>query len=201
MSSKIHRHFDICLTSITMNSFLFPEDLDGPSMQSTRQQAIVSTRRPVPAMKNKPPQMPNRAPPNIPEREISVLPPPTRAPPAIPQQHSSPPPPPAYAPPPIPDLQEKTTISIVTCATSDHEQDPKLQRTKSKRSYRQIASLSGFKEKREAKALARAQEAATRIEVVLPPLSPVVDDEFWRTGRYPTSPLSPLGSGLVHVAF
>lgn len=183
-----------------MNSFLFPEDLDGPSIHFAQRRLTVaaSNRKAVSTVKSAPPQMPSRSPSSIPAPEISALPPPTRAPPSIPQQDSSPPPPPAYAPPPIPASQEKAVISIATCAAPNHEQDPKLQRTKSKRSYRQMTSLSGFREKREAKALARAEEAAARIEVVLPPLSPVVDDEFWRTGRYPTSPL---GGGMVHVAF
>lgn len=165
---------------MTMNSFLFPEDLDGPSMQSTHRRITTSTRNPVPAANNSPQQMPTRAHPSISSQDITT------------------PPPPAYAPPPVPDLKEKAIVSIVTCPISDHEPEQQLQRTKSKRSYFQKASLSSFKEKREARALARAEEAASRVEVVLPPLSPVVDDEFWRTGRYPTSPLS---NGLVHVAF
>lgn len=170
----------LSLATMTMNSFLFPEDLDGPPMQSIHRRVVASTRKPVPIPKNSPPQMPTRAPPSIPSQDITT------------------PPPPAYAPPPVPDLKEKGLVSIVTCAAPDHKQEPQLQRTKSKRSYFQKANLAGFREKREAKALARAEHAAARVEVVLPPLSPVVDDEFWHTGRYPTSPS---GNGLVHVAF
>jgi hypothetical protein len=120
---------------------------------------------------------------------------PTRAPPKIPQQDISAPPPPTYAPPPIPTLKEKPAISITELAIPDQSQGPELQRSKSKWSRREIIGISTFKERREAKA--RAAAVLPEIEVVLPDLSPVVDEEFWRTGRYPSEP----GMGMVHVVF
>ena len=121
---------------------------------------------------------------------------PTRAPPTVPQHSVSVPPPPTYAPPPIAMMKEKASISITELTVPDHVQEPGLQRSKSKWSRRETISMSSFKERREAKA--RAAAAVPEIDVVLPPLSPLVDEEFWPTGRYPTSPL---GLGMVHVAF
>jgi len=168
-----------------MHSFLFPEDITSPSTRPRAQR--------FPANFSKTTQETNRATPRMP----------TRAPPTIPQQQnvSAPPPPPTYAPPPVPMMKVKekpaTAISITELSLSipDQPQEPGLQRSKSRWSRRQIIKVSSFKERREAKA--RAAVAMPEIDVVLPPLSPIVDEEFWRTGRYPTSP----GMGMVHVAF
>jgi hypothetical protein len=161
-----------------MHSFLFPEDIDGPLTQRTQRQFAPSTRKPI-------------------QGDTGVLPRmPTRAPPIIPQQTVSTPPPPTYAPPPIPMVKEKAAVSITEIAVPDLKQEPGLQRSKSIWSRRETVSISSFKERREAKA--RAAADMPDIDVFLPPLSPVVDEEFWRTGRYPTSPL---GLGMVHVAF
>jgi hypothetical protein len=92
-------------------------------------------------------------------------------------------------------MKEKSAISITKLSIPDQRHGPELQRSKSKWSRREIVSLANFKERREPKA--RATAALPEIEVVMPPLSPVVDDEFWRTGRYPTEP----GMGVVHVVF
>jgi hypothetical protein len=61
-----------------------------------------------------------------------------------------------------------------------------------------MPSITGLREKRGAKADARAAEAAAAIDVLLPPLSPIVDEEFWRTGKYPSSTD---GFAMVHVPF
>ncbi|GAB7328683.1 hypothetical protein MBLNU13_g00606t1 [Cladosporium sp. NU13] len=106
---------------------------------------------------------------------------PTRAPPTIPQQNVSAPPPPTYAPPPVPVMKEKPSISVTELSISDGKQMPGLQRSKSMWSRREIVGVSSFKERREAKA--RAAAAMPEIDVVLPPLSPIVDEEFWRTGN------------------
>jgi hypothetical protein len=92
-------------------------------------------------------------------------------------------------------MKEKPAISSTELTMPDRKQEPGLQRSKSMWSRRDIIGVSSFKERREARA--RAAAAMPEIDV-LPPLSPVVDEEFWRTGRYPTSPL---GSGMVHLAF
>lgn len=167
-----------CLGSSNMHSFLFPEDINDPSTRPRLQQSAASTRKTTQETSKAPPQMPTRAPPTIPRQSVSA------------------PPPPAYAPPPIPVMKEKPAISITEITISDRKQEPGLQRSKSMWSRREIISVSSFKERREARA--RAAAAMPEIDVVLPPLSPVVDEEFWRTGRYPTSPL---GSGIVHMAF
>lgn len=170
--------FSIVLESAKMHSFLFPEDITGPSTRPRLQQSAASTRKTSQETSKAPPRMP------------------TRAPPTIPQQNVSTPPPPTYASPPVPTMKEKPTISIIELAISDRKQEPGLQRSKSMWSRRETIGISSFKERREAKA--RAAAAMPEIDVVLPPLSPIVDEEFWRTGRYPTSPL---GSGMVHLAF
>jgi hypothetical protein len=92
-------------------------------------------------------------------------------------------------------MKEKPAISITELTIPDSSPGPGLQRSKSKWSRREIIGISGFKERREAKA--RAAVTLPEIEVLLPDLSPVVDEEFWRTGRYPTEP----GMGMVHVVF
>jgi len=70
---------------------------------------------------------------------------------------------------------------------------------KSKRSSRQFASVVRLKDdRREVKAVAQADKTTMRAEAYLPPLSPVVDEEFWRTGRYPSSPQ---GFTMAHVPF
>lgn len=172
--------FSIALESTNMHSFLFPEDINGPSTRpKLQQQSTANTRKTTQETSRTPtPRMPTRAPPTIPQQEISA------------------PPPPTYAPPPIPMLKEKPAISITELSIPDRKQEPGLQRSKSMWSRREIIGVSSFKERREAKA--RAAAAMPEIDVVLPPLSPIVDEEFWRTGRYPTSPL---GSGMVHLAF
>lgn len=164
-----------------MHSFLFPEDLNGPTALSSQRRSAPSIHATKPVSKTRiPPQMPTRAPPTIPQHNLSA------------------PPPPAYAPPPIPVMKENPTISITELNVSTPKQEPGLQRTKSKWSHRQMTSLASLKERREARAVARAAEDAAVIDVVLPPLSPIVDEEFWRTGRYPSSPR---GFDLVHVPF
>lgn len=160
-----------------MHSFLFPEDIDRPSTRPRLQQSAASTRKPTQRTNATPPQMPTRAPPTIPQQTISA------------------PPPPTYAPPPIPVMKEKPAISITELTIPDQRQGPELHRSKSKWSRREIIGISSFKERREAKA--RAAAALHEIDVVLSDLSPVVDEEFWRTGRYPTEP----GMGMVHVVF
>lgn len=161
-----------------MHSFLFPEDINSPSTQPRLQQPTANSRKTTQEIsKATTPRMPARAPPTIPQPNVSA------------------PPPPTYAPPPIPMMKEKPAISITELTIPDRKQEPGLQRSKSMWSRRDIIGVSSFKEKREARA--RAAVAMPEIDV-LPPLSPVVDEEFWRTGRYPTSPL---GSGMVHLAF
>jgi len=167
------------LLSAKMHSFLFPEDLYAPSTRPRAQLSTANTRKTTQEnSRAPPPRMPTRAPPTIPQQNVSA-----------------PPPPPTYAPPPIPMMKVKekpaTAISITELSLSipKRQQEPGLQRSRSK------FSVSSFKERREARA--RAAAAMPEIDVVLPPLSPIVDEEFWRTGRYPTSP----GMGMVHVAF
>jgi len=95
-------------------------------------------------------------------------------------------------------MKEKPSISITELTIPNQRQEPELQRWKSKWSRREIIGISSFKERREAKA--RAAEALAEIEVVLPPLSPVVDEEFWRTGRYSVA-TSPRGEAMGYLAF
>ena len=162
-----------------MRSFLFPEDINGSSTRPRlQQQSSASTRKTTQEISEAPPRMP------------------TRAPPTIPQQNVSAPPPLTHAPPPIPMMKEKPAISITELAISDRKQELGLQRSKRIWSRREIIRVSNFKKGSEAKA--RAAAAMPEIDVVLPLLSPVVDEEFWRTGRYPNSPL---GSGMVNLAF
>lgn len=176
-------HISYCFIDLAkMHSFLFPEDINGSPTRQRPQQSTTSPRRTTTQETTRapPPRMP------------------TRAPLTIPQQNFSAPPPPTYAPPPIPMLKEKPAISITELAILDQRQEPGLQRSKSKWSRREIINLSSFKERREAKA--RAAEAMPEIEVVLPPLSPVVNEEFWRTGRYSVA-TSPRGDGMGYLAF
>jgi hypothetical protein len=170
--------FSIDTELAKMHSFLFPEDITGPSTRPRAQQTTANSRRTIQETNRAPPpQMPSRAAPTVPEQDVCA------------------PPPPTYAPPPIPMMKVKekpaTAISIteLSLRIPDQQQEPGLRRSRSK------FSVSSFKERREAKA--RAAATMSDIDVVLPPLSPVVDEEFWRTGRYPTSP----GMGMVHVAF
>jgi hypothetical protein len=186
-----HTVFLSYLATTTMHSFLFPEDLNEPPRHSS-QQIFKSTRtlEPIQTATKRLPQIPNCAVPAIPERDLLQLSPPTEAPPMRPQYDSTvTPPPPAYAPPPIPLPQGKAVILVTEVGAPDHKQVPTLRRTKSKWSQ-----ISGSRERREAKAVARAAVMGG----CMPPLSPVVDDEFWRTGRYPSSPQ---GVAMVHVAF
>jgi hypothetical protein len=123
---------------------------------------------------------------------------PTRAPPTTPQHDRPAPPPPAHAPPPIPSMKEKAVVSVTELSIPDRQPEPELRKTKSKWSQRQMPSITGLRDKIEAKAVARAAEAAAAIDVWLPPLSPIVDEEFWRTGKYPSSTD---GFAMVHVPF
>lgn len=165
-----------------MHSFLFPEDLNGPSTRQRPQQSTANNTRKMIQETSRalPPRMPTRAPPSIPQHNISA----------------PPPSPPTYAPPPIPMTKEKPAISITELSIPDQSQEPGLQRSRSKWSRREISSISRIRERREAKA--RAAAAMSEVEVALPPLSPVVDEESWRTGRY--SP-SPRGEGMGYLAF
>lgn len=114
---------------------------------------------------------------------------PSRLPPRVPNRN--PPPPPVLA------QKDQPAISITELnPTANHI--PEVKRMKSKRSLRAIASLSHLRGVKEARAVADRENATPKVDIVLPPLSPVVDDEFWRTGRYPTSPGS---GGVAFVAF
>lgn len=155
-----------------MISFLFPEDLKVASAPLS--QAPLYKPKEYQAS----PTMPSRLPPLVPNR-------------------NPPPPPPTYSPPPIPASKYQPAISIREFnPTANHS--PEVKRMKSKRSLRAIASLSHLRGVREARAVADRENATPKVDIVLPPLSPVVDDEFWRTGRYPTSPA---GGGVAFVAF
>ncbi|KAM0722408.1 hypothetical protein Q7P37_001849 [Cladosporium fusiforme] len=149
-----------------MMSFLFPEDLNVASRPCTKQTSITTTE---PA-----------------EADIDCPPMPARSPPAIPC--SKIPPPPAYAPPPVPVTKERPLISVTQLDMNITHSE--VDKTKSSRASRSLASLSRLKSKREAKQITKKERAITKVDVILPPLSPDVDDEFWRTGRYPTSPQS-----------
>jgi hypothetical protein len=164
-----------------MNSFLFPEDISSPValLPNTGQKStleIASARSPP---------TPSRAPTMAPQQQVS--------------RSSSTPSQPTYAPPPPPPLPKgKPVISVTELDIPDQQPDSNLHRTKSKRSYRQAIGFSQLKDRREAKAFPPAQKVVKRSEVSLPPLSPVADEEFWRTGRYPSSPL---GFTMAHVPF
>jgi hypothetical protein len=164
----------------TMNSFLFPEDISSPltPMPNNLQKSTLGTvnTRTLP--------MPSRKPPMAPQRNLSG---------------SSPPPPqPSHAPPPPPPAKDKPVVLVTELSIPSQQLEPDLQRTKSKRSYRQVIGFSQLRDRREAKAVSQAEKIASRLEVSLPPLSPVVDDEFWRTGRYSSSPQ---GFTMAHVPF
>jgi hypothetical protein len=164
----------------TMHSFLFPEDLNGPPAQPSQRLFASRKSKPAPRITTALPKMPSRAPPTIP-------------------QHDHPaPPPPAHAPPPIPSTKEKAIVSVTELSIPDRQPEPELRRTKSKWSQRQIPGISGLRDRREAKAVAREAEATAAFDVFLPPLSPIVDEEFWRTGKYPSSTD---GFAMVHVPF
>jgi hypothetical protein len=163
-----------------MHSFLFPEDLNGLPVQSSQQPHASRKSRPASRTNTESPKMPARAPPTTP-------------------QHGRPtPPPPTHAPPPIPSIKAKAVVSVTELSIPDRQPEPGLQRTKSKWSQRQIPSIISLRDRREAKAETRAAEATAAIDVLLPPLSPIIDEEFWRTGRYPSSTD---GCAMVHVPF
>lgn len=160
---------------LIMNSFLFPEDLAGPTPLSS--QPRLPSLEKAAATPNHPglPPMPTRAPPRTPRQDNSLL--------------SSPLP--TRAPPPIPTVKEEPAISIIELNIASHEPQPDLQRKKSKREVISFSHLRGTREP-------KAKKPSAKPAVELPPLSPIVDDEFWRTGRYPTSPQ---GFMLAHVPF
>jgi hypothetical protein len=163
-----------------MHSFLFPEDLNGPPAQSSQRLYASRKSKPKTITTTASPEMPSRAPPIIPQHDLTA------------------PPPPSHAPPPIPSVKAKSMVSVTELSIPDRQPEPRLQRTESKWSRRQIPSIASLRDRREAKAEARAAEAAAAIDVLLPPLSPIVDEEFWRTGRYPSSTD---GFAMVHVPF
>lgn len=154
-----------------MISFLFPEDLRVASAPPSQQ----SPQKPE--THGTSPAMPSRLPPRVPN-----LTPPS--------------PPPIYTTPPVPAQKNQPAISITELNTNNPS--PDIKRTKSKRSLRAIASLSHLRGVKEARAVAERENVPPKVDIVLPPLSPVVDDEFWRTGKYPTSPG---GGGMAFVAF
>lgn len=158
-----------------MHSFLFPENIDRPSPYPFQQPVLSLEKATVPTTTTAPPPMPTRAPPAAPQQRVS---------PSVPS-------PPARAPPPIPMTKEEPAISVVELHVSSHEPHPELRRAKSKR---QIISLSLIRSKREP----RAEKTPTKAVVALPPLSPIVDDDFWETGRYPSSPQNFM---MAHVPF
>ena len=162
-----------------MNSFLFPEDISsplGPMSTNLRKSThgIANARTPP---------MPSRKPPMAPQQS---------------RPESSPPQPSHGPPPPPPPAKDKPVVLITEFSIPSQQIEPDLQRAKSKRSYRQVIGFSQLKGRREAKAASQAEKIASRLEVSLPPLSPVVDDEFWRTGRYPSSPQ---GFTMAYVPF
>jgi hypothetical protein len=163
-----------------MNSFLFPEDISGP-LAPTPNNPQEPKHRTINA---RTPPMPSRPPPVIPQQNLSG---------------SSPSPPqPSHAPPPPPLAKDKPVVLVTELSIPNQKLEPDLQRTKSKRSYRQVIGFSQLKDRREAKAVSQANKWSSGLEVSLPPLSPVVDEEFWRTGRYPSSPQ---GFAMAHVPF
>jgi hypothetical protein len=162
-----------------MNSFLFPEDISspvalGPNDRQKSALEIITARTPP---------MPSRMPPMAPQQDIS---------------RSSPPPQLCRAPPPPPPVKDKPVVLVTELSIPDRQLDSNLQRTKSKRSFRQAIGFSHLKNRRDAKVTSQVERFAARSDVSLPPLSPVVDEEFWRTGRYPSSPL---GFSMAHVPF
>lgn len=157
-----------------MMSFLFPEDLNVAHPSVTKQPSFNTTESST-APSSTPP-MPSRSPPALPSLET--------------------PPPPSYAPPFIPVTKERSRISATQLDLPAPQDDAR--RSKSDRSGQGKMSLSRLRSKREAKSAAKREKVSTEVDVFLPPLSPVVDDEFWRTGRYPTSPQS---AGVAFVPF
>ena len=161
-----------------MHSFLFPEDIGSLSASLPR----IPQESGFEITNTKSPPMPSRAPPGVPQQNTS--------------RTHVPPPQPSYAPPPPPPCQkDKPTISITELNTPNHRPEPHLKRKKTTRSYRQLISLSQSNDQ----TVSRADKTSSRVEVHLPPLSPVVDEEFWRTGRYPSSPQG--GFAMAHVPF
>ena len=160
-----------------MNSFLFPEDISSPVAPAPNSLRKTTTNA-------KSPPIPSRAPPMVPQQQLSL-------------SYPSPPQP-SHVPPPPPLAKEKPAISVTELSIPNRQIESNLQRTKSKRSYRQAIGFSQLKDRREARAFPQAQRVVKRSEVSLPPLSPVVDEEFWRMGRYPSSPL---GFTMAHVPF
>jgi hypothetical protein len=161
-----------------MNSFLFPEDISspvalGPNDRQRSALEIITARTPP---------MPSRMPPMAPQQDIS----------------RSSPPQPCRAPPPPPPVKDKPVVLVTELSIPDRQLDSNLQRTKSKRSFRQAIGFSQLKNRKDAKAVSQAERFAARSDVSLPPLSPVVDEEFWRTGRYPSSQQ---GFTMAHVPF
>lgn len=162
------------IKSAKMMSFLFPEDLNVARPSVTRRPSLNTTYQS--ATSSNTPPMPSSLPPTVPRLES--------------------PPPPSHAPPAIPITKEKPIISVTQLDLPATQVESR--RTKSDRSAQSRMSLSRLRSKREAKSAAKREKMSTEVDVFLPPLSPVVDDEFWRTGRYPTSPQS---AGLAFVPF
>lgn len=162
------------IISAKMMSFLFPEDLS-VAHPSVNKQPSFNTTESSTAPTSTPP-MPSRSPPALPSLETPPLP--------------------AYAPPPLPATKEKPLISVTQLDLPALQDDAR--RSKSHRSDQGRMSLSRLRSKREAKSAAKREKITTEVDVFLPPLSPVVDDEFWRTGRYPTSPQS---AGVAFAPF
>lgn len=152
-----------------MNSFLFPEDLHASTAPIVKSS---DTTRSITTVSNKKTQLHERAPPAIPNRK--------------------PPPPPTIVAETGTDLlKEKPVVSITELGIPTTERSTEEPTTT--RAMRQSISLKRLKSEREQK---RSEVTATKI--ILPPLSPVVDDEFWRTGRYPSSPQ---GTGSAFMIF
>lgn len=154
--------------------FLFPEDLNVAHPPVTKQPSFNATESSTST--SSAPPMPSRSPPTLPPLET--------------------PPPPAYAPPPIPVAKETPLISVTQLDLPPPQAD--MRRSKGDRSGQGRMSLSRLKSKREAKSAAKREKVSTEVDVFLPPLSPVVDDEIWRTGRCPTSPQS---AGVAFAPF
>jgi len=166
-----------------MHSFLFPEDISSVAVPQPNnvQKSVLELSN------SKIPSMPSRTPPTVPQSAVFRV----SSQPSQPSQ-------PCYAPPPPPLKKDEPAISVKELSISDERVEPDLQRMKSKRSYRQAVSFTQFKDRREAKAVARADKTITSGDTESPPLSPLVDEEFWRTGRYPSSSQ---GFMLAHVPF
>ena len=158
-------HISYCFIDLAkMHSFLFPEDINGSPTRQRPQQSTTSPRRTTTQETTRapPPRMPTRAPLTIPQQNFSA--------------------------PATTDLRPATHPHVKRKASYLHHRArhprPKA-RARSPTIEEQMVSPRDhqpleFKERREAKA--RAAEAMPEIEVVLPPLSPVVNEEFWRTG-------------------